>query len=133
MKWNAVPYVFLTPLLIIGILINNHVRYPENHLYWMVLFLAIISSIYFYTKVFFKANLRLALTISLSISFMLLGFLTSQLSWQKNKPSTSKATISQATAYTARIDSKPEKTRKTTRYEVKINEIQTNEKCITCN
>lgn len=123
MRWNAVPFLFLTPILALGILLNNYYKSPENSTIWLGLFLVIFSLFYFLSKRLFKSKLRYALTLILGISFLSLGYLISQFSWHKSKPSISKSTINTVSSFTVRIDSKPEKTTNTTRYEVSIKEL----------
>lgn len=124
MRWNAVPFLFLTPSLIIGIMIQEVYVTGENPHFWPVLFLALFSSIYFCLKFFYKYYLKYAILPLLFISFILIGFLSSHYNWQLSDPQISEDSLSQVTQFTVRIDSKSTETVKTFRYEVYIDKIK---------
>lgn len=58
-------------------------------------------------------------------SFILIGYLSSQLAYDIHKPMLSSGSLSDATFYTATIDSRPTPTAKTNMYKVIINQLRT--------
>jgi len=124
MKWNTVPFLFLTPSLILGILIHEGLPHGVNLNFWIVLFLVIFSAFYFFLRTIYKSQLKLVILPLLFISFVLIGILYSGFHWHFNSPKISDDSFSNIKIFTARIDSKPVETEKTYRYEATIDKIK---------
>ncbi len=124
MRWNTIPFLFLTPSLILGILINEALPHGEKLYFLIVLLLGVFSGFYLGLKVIYKSHFKLVILPLLFISFVLVGVLSSGLHWYFNSPNISEDSVSKINTFTARIDSKPVETDKTYRYEVTIDKIK---------
>lgn len=119
MRWIKYPFIKITIAATLGILVDNHLTHPELPYNYMLLSGLVIFIIFFIISILTFPNKRFFYGILASFGFFFLGFISSNLSYQLNKPSVDQAHISSISFYTAVIYSKAENTEKTTRYEVK--------------
>jgi competence protein ComEC len=89
---------------------------------------ALLSAVILVVKLLSKPAYRIyhqpASGMLLGFCFILVGYFTAQMTWQAGKPAISSETLSKSQFFTAIIDSKPDKTAKSYRYEVIIQEIK---------
>jgi competence protein ComEC len=124
MRWNAFPFLLVTPALIIGILLNDYYHGPESPLFYVALISAVILLAHFLSKPAYHLYHQIASGMLLVFCFILLGYFSAQMTWQTGKPSVSPETLSKSQCFTAIIDSKPDKTAKSYRYQAIIREIK---------
>ncbi|MCK5279125.1 MAG: DUF4131 domain-containing protein, partial [Cyclobacteriaceae bacterium] len=125
MKWIEYPFLRITSALIIGILINNSFKYTNISCFYLMLFAVIIFSFYFLLSWKSKnlRNKKLRGGVGL-FSFILIGYLSSQLNYDVRKPLLSPDSLSASTFYTSTIISKPASTAKTIKYKVEIDQVK---------
>jgi competence protein ComEC len=123
-KWNAFPFLFLTPLLIIGILWNDYYKNTISLEFYIFVFFIIIVVLFALRR----SAARLPAGVLLCLGFVLLGHFSAHLFRYVHQPPVSSETLNQATFFTAVIDSKPVKTAKTNRYEARIQKVKLDEK-----
>lgn len=125
MKWIEYPFLRITSALIIGILINNSFKYTNISCFYLMLFAVIIFSFYFLlswnSKNLWNKKLRGGVGL---FSFILMGYLSSQLNYDVRKPLLSPDSLSASTFYTSTIISKPASTAKTIKYKVEIDQVK---------
>lgn len=124
MRWNVFPFLLITPALIIGILLNDYYKGPESPLFYVALLSAVILVVKLLSKPAYRIYHQTASGMLLGFCFILVGYFTAQMTWQAGKPAISSETLSKSQFFTAIIDSKPDKTAKSYRYEVIIQEIK---------
>jgi competence protein ComEC len=125
MKWDEYPFLLLTPALIIGILLNSFFRLPGNDYLIAALLILTFLAIYFVSFKIKKTSRGLLISTLSIIGFIFVGYASSQLTFQTDRPEVTQATLGDCDYYTAIIDSKPDKTPKSTRYEIIIKNIRT--------
>lgn len=124
MKWSTNPFLRITTSLIFGILVNNEIK-CSIAISYILFFTVLFFSLYILLSLSFKNFSIKKLQGSIGIlSFVLLGYLSSQFYHQSHKPGISPVLLSTATFYTATITSKPASTAKTTKYKVEINQLR---------
>ncbi len=134
MKWTSYPFLKITSAFIIGILINESFKCDKLSCYILMLIIVIFFLFHAYSLLrskLYSGNFLFGTTGF--FSFVLLGYLSTQLIFQNNRPTLSVSTFSEATFYTAVINSKPASTPKTTKYKVNIEQVNINERWIPIN
>ena len=128
MKWSEYPFLRLTIAIVLGILLNSLVKGDDFLCYLLLMFYVLFFCIYFIS--FWRRTTKFGkkyegfLTLS---SFMLLGYMTSQLIFVMEKPQFSQEELKSGSHYTISLISNPAKTDKTTKYEAIIDKIKINE------
>jgi len=124
MNWNESPFLRLTSCIIIGIWINSIFTCSNSSCYLLLLLSAFIFCFYFlsYWKSSSIVGRKVQGFFGLS-SFILMGYLSAQISYSTQKPSFSHEEIQATTHYTATILSKAIQTSKTTKYETIIGQL----------
>ncbi len=134
MKWIAHPFLRITPLLIMGILVNSSFRCPVTYLSFLLSISALIFSLNLVFSLGFKKyDLRRVQGVVGMLSFVLLGYLSAQFYHQIHKPSITTDSLSNTTFYTATINSKPASTAKTTKYKVEIKQLKNKHEWVSVN
>lgn len=128
MKWSEYPFLRLTTGIVIGVLINNMTKCANSSCYFLLLFSAIFFCICFisFWKHATKFGKKFEGILGLS-SFILLGFMASQLNYFTDKPSFSQEELKSSSYYSIFLISNPTKTSKTTKYEAIIDQIKIND------
>ena len=131
MKWIEYPFLRITTALILGIFANNHVKLAIIPSAYSLLFVTVIIAFYIflYLKSGSSTHKKLRNGVGM-LSFILVGYLSSQFNYHIHKPSLSLDSLSSATYYTATINSKPSPTSKTMKYHVEVEKIYQNDKWI---
>lgn len=124
MRWNGFPFLLVTLALIIGILLNDYFKGPENPLIYVAVLSSATLLVHFLSKPAYRILYQTASGMLLGFCFILLGYFSAQMTWQAAKPVVSPETLSKSQFFTAIIDSKPDKTAKSYKYEVIIQEIK---------
>ncbi|MCK5700133.1 MAG: DUF4131 domain-containing protein, partial [Cyclobacteriaceae bacterium] len=126
MNWIEYPFLRITSALIIGILVNNLFKCMIIPCYYLALFTIALISFYIFlvlsSKDFGIKKIQGGVGL---FSFILIGYLSSQLTYDKHKPLISPDSLSAATYYTATINSRPVPTAKTNKYKVIVNQVKT--------
>ena len=125
MKWIEYPFLRITSALIIGILVNNSFKLTKIPYYYLLLFAVAIFSFNIFlswnSKKFWTRKLRGGVVL---FSFLLIGYLSSQLTYHKHKPLLLPDSLSASTFYIATINSKPASTAKSIKYKVVIDQVK---------
>ena len=125
MKWVEYPFLRITSALTIGILANNLIKCTKFPCFYTLLFTIVIFTFYIFfsvnSKIFGSKNLQGAAGL---FSFILLGYLSSQLTNNLHKPLFSPSSLSMISSYTATINSKSVSTAKTVKYKVEIDRVK---------
>jgi competence protein ComEC len=124
MRWNVLPFLFITPALIIGILLNDCFKVPENLIIFGSLLLAALLLFYFLPRTAWRFYHQPASGILLIVCFIFLGYISAHLHWIKDKPEILSENLNRVECFTAIIDSKPDQTAKSYRYEVIIQKVK---------
>lgn len=134
MKWTSYPFLKITSAFIIGILINESFECNKLSCYFLILIIVIFFLFHTYSLLRYKlysGNILFGATGFLS--FVLLGYISAQASFQNNRPILSADTFCEATFYTAVINSKPASTPKMTKFQVNIEHVKINNRWIPIN
>lgn len=125
MKWVEYPFLRITSALIIGILTNNSFKFSKFPCYYTLIITLVIFSFYIFLSLNSKnfGNKKLQGGVTL-FSFIVIGYLSSQLTYDKHKPLLSPDSLSYTTFYTATIISKPVSTAKSIKYKVVIDQVK---------
>lgn len=128
MNWKAYPFLRITIALILGIFI--HEAFIDNKYinYLMMLFGVVVLPFYFsLLSKSIKSKSKIWIIVIGLASFVLMGYFTAHISYLTKKPLISHDKIATSIYYSAIIDSKPVRTKKITRYKVKVKKIKTKE------
>ena len=130
MRWNSFPFFRITLALICGILANNFFRLSDKNLLpWLVVSISVFLIILFFLTI--KVNITKSLrSILLLVSFVLLGYFSSQLVYTKNLPDIDDQILNKVNFYSVTINSKPNIGPNSYRYQIIIDELKTSDSII---
>lgn len=125
MYWNAFPFLRITPALVAGILLNKVFPCSQGERYFLLLFIIILFSYYLYNVIQSKHGFqKTSIGFSGLILFVLLGYYSAHITYLTNRPSFSLANSKSISYYTLSIQSKPQTTQNSIRYEALIDHIK---------
>ncbi len=127
MKWSTFPFLKITSAFVVGILLSGAYNFGEYSRYFLMLFVIFFS---YHTYLLLRSGNYGINNISGTVGFVLLGYLSAQLTDYAKQPLLSSDSFAEVSFYKVIINSKPVSTSKTTKYLANIECANINESWI---